>query len=189
MTAAVNVPRARPGVPTGVLICSLLCVLLVAGCGDAGSDGAQASGSPSGPADGSPSGSAAAKPSPSAAPTAVTAADGTRYAACWDGTCEVAVSRPTAISLRFGRLTVSRIQPRDAVAFNLSLPGGGGNGTLKGTCGTIAYFYRDYSGGHGSFCASATAAPQRPAPQPGEVALQLAGWTATGAAVLRLASR
>ncbi|MFG1921944.1 hypothetical protein [Cryptosporangium sp. NPDC048952] len=131
-------------------------------------------------------------PSPSPSPPPLAAADGTRYAACWDGTCEVAVSRPTTIPIRFGKLSVSKLQPDDGITFDITLPGGGGSGTLKGNCGVIGYFYRDFSGGHmsASACPS-TAGPAdvpTPKPAPGEIGLQLVGWTPTNAAVLRLAS-
>jgi hypothetical protein len=173
----------------------LLAVLAVAACG-----GSPAPAPPSGPPVASPSASpsvvpplspapsvSAAPPSALPAPT-VTAADGTRLSACADGTCEVAVSKRARIKLRTGTLKITKVTANDAVKIEMSLRnGGGGSGTLRGTCGTISYF--SASGGRGEFCADASATPKRPRPVRGEVALQLAGWTADGAAVLRLVTR
>jgi hypothetical protein len=117
----------------------------------------------------------------------VTAADGTRYAACRDGTCEVAVAKSVKIRIRRGTLSLTKFRAGKSVNFKLDLSdGGGGNGTLKGTCGTIAIFLPG-GGGRGVFC-NASGIPQRPEVEAGEVALQLAGWTADGAAVLRVVS-
>jgi hypothetical protein len=167
---------------------ALLVVLVVAACGESPRPAPPAL--PSTP----PSASPSAVPSPSTAPSAappapaVTAADGTRLAACADGTCEVAVSGPARIKLRTGSLRVTKVTADEAVKFKMSLRnGGGGSGTLRGTCGTISYF--SASGGRGEFCADASAAPKQPQPVRGEVALQLAGWTADGAAVLRVVTR
>ena len=149
------------------------------------------SGSPEAAAPSVPPFAAPSVPAPSPSPSlsspasGATAADGTRLAACADGTCEVAVSRPVRIRLRTGTLKVTAVEADDAVEIDLTLRnGGGGTGTLRGTCGTISYF--SASGGRGEFCADASAAPKRPRPARGEVALQLAGWTTDGAAVLRV---
>jgi hypothetical protein len=169
----------------------LLAALALAACGES-SNPAPPAAAPSASPAAPPSTSASAVPSapPTASPTPppapkATAADGTRLAACADGTCEVAVSRPARIKLRTGTLEITKVTANDVVAIDLSLRnGGGGTGTLRGTCGTISYF--SASGGRGEFCADASAAPKRPRPERGEVALQLAGWTADGAAVLRV---
>ncbi|MEV6495533.1 hypothetical protein AB0M20_43990 [Actinoplanes sp. NPDC051633] len=175
----------------------LIAVLLIAACAD--SPGAappttqpstQPSAQPSAPPATSPPAAPSVPATPSTAPPAsdATAADGTRLAACADGTCEVAVSRPARIKLRTGTLRVIRVVADDEVEIKMSLRnGGGGSGTLRGTCGTISYFFA--GGGRGEFCADATAAPKQPRPARGEVALQLAGWTADGAAVLRVVTR
>ena len=181
---------------------SLLAVLAVAACGGS-PDPAPPAESPSVPpaasqSAASPSAPTSADPSaptgsaePSDAPPApdVTAADGTRVAACADGTCEVAVSRPARIKLRTGTLKVIKVKPDNEVEFDLTLRGGGGgSGTIRGTCGTISYFSAS-GGGRGEFCADASAPPEQPSPARGEVALQLAGWTTGGAAVLRVVTR
>jgi hypothetical protein len=115
------------------------------------------------------------------------AADGTRYAACKDGTCEVAVARKTRITFKDGTLSLSKIRAGDALNFRLKLSyGGSGKGTLKGTCGTVAYFA--LGGGVRVTTCDASGVPKRPKPFEGEVALQLVGWTADGAAVLRIVS-
>lgn len=168
----------------------LLTVLTVTACGEspppAPPTAASSAASPSVPTTSLPVSPSA--PSTTAPALKVTAADGTRLAACADGTCEVAVSRPARIKLRTGTLKVTKVTANDAVEIDLSLRnGGGGTGTLRGTCGTISYF--SSSGGRGEFCADASAAPKKPRPERGEVALQLAGWTTDGAAILRLVTR
>ena len=169
-----------------------LAVLIVAGCGGAPAPAPSPAPSPalSPAAEPSPELSSEPSPEPSSEGTPerpiVTAADGTRLKACADGTCEVEITEPVRIKLRSGVLKVKKVTRNEAVEFGLTLSsGGGGDGTLKGTCGTISYFFQG-GGGRGEFCSSATAAPERPEPVVGEVALQLEGWTADGAAVLRV---
>jgi hypothetical protein len=172
----------------------LLVALAVAGCGSSSggvaADHGTSSGKPASKATGSPSGpagrpSASASPPPPPRPTA---SDGTRYAACADGTCEVAVARPVHIAVDGGTLVVTKVKREDSVEFDLTLAnGGGGSGTLKGTCGTIFTFYPG-GGGAGTMCSSATSKPTRPSPVPGALSMQLAGWDADHAAVLRLVS-
>jgi hypothetical protein len=170
---------------------AVLAALLVAGCGDgAASTPGSASAPPPAPS-ASASVSAAPPPVPSASadpvPPPVTAADGTRYAACKDGTCEVSVAKSVKIRIRRGTLSLTKFRAGKSVDFKLDLrDGGGGNGTLKGTCGTIVVFFLG-GGGRGVFC-NASGIPQRPEVQPGEVALQLAGWAPDGAAVVRVVS-
>jgi hypothetical protein len=177
--------------------------LLVAGCGSSSDDGASGNSASS---KGKPSGKPARKvtapastskpvdppatstPPPSPSPTPVTASDGTRYSACADGTCEVAVSRPVRIAVEGGTLSVTKVKPEDSMGFELTFAsGGGGSGTLKGTCGAVFTFYR--GGGAGaSSCGTDTSAATPPAPEPGALLMQLAGWNSDGAAVLRLVS-
>jgi hypothetical protein len=172
----------------------LLAVLAVAACGEspppAPPTAASSAASPSVPttSPSAPTTTPSVAPSTAAPAGKVTAADGTRLAACADGTCEVAVSRPARIKLRTGTLKITKVTKNKAVEIDLSLrDGGGGTGTLRGTCGTISYF--SASGGRGEFCADASAPPKQPRPDRGEVALQLAGWTTGGAAILRLVTR
>lgn len=60
-----------------------------------------------------------------------TAADGTNVAACFDGTCEIAISGPLAIPLdrrfRIARLTVDAINPDGLAITFVSTSGGGGS--------------------------------------------------------------
>lgn len=187
--------RATFGTTAGVLAA----VLLTGACGDGSDpvdDRTSAPATTAAPSAGvSPSLSAAPSPSPSrsaspsASPSAapVRAADGTRYAACSDGTCEVAVRGKKKITFRRGTLSVTKFAAGKEFDFRLDLRrGGGGHGTLKGTCGSVAYF--SGSGVRVVGC-GASGVPQKPAPQRGEVALQLIGWTTDGSAVLRLATR
>jgi hypothetical protein len=172
---------------------AIVATLLVAGCGSSGDADPSASGTtasagtPGTPsASPSPSASAAtASPSPTPRPTA---ADRRRYAACADGTCEVYVPRPVRIRLRGGTLSVTKVKPNESMDFKLTFSAGGqGSGTLKGTCGSIVTFYRA-GGGAGFLGCPADGVPARPTPQRGAVQLQLVGWSADGAAVLRLVS-
>ncbi|GAA4042761.1 hypothetical protein [Streptomyces shaanxiensis] len=92
----------------------LALVLLLAGCGSASDGGTSADPRPSGPATASTAPdeppSTPAPPTTSAPPstappsTAPTAADGTRYSACTDGTCEIRVTDAARIPVpdRFG---------------------------------------------------------------------------------------
>ncbi|MGW0835072.1 hypothetical protein [Streptomyces prunicolor] len=120
-------------------------------------------------------------------PPAPTASDGRRYAACADGTCEVAVARSVDIAVNGGTFSVTKVKPGDSVDFEVTLAGGGGgSGTMKGTCGTIVRFYP----GSTSLitCGAADSTPAPPSPAPGALSLQLAGWDSDDAAVLRLVS-
>ncbi|WP_158848843.1 hypothetical protein [Saccharothrix deserti] len=116
-------------------------------------------------------------------PPAPTAADGTDYAACADGTCEVAVSGPVDIALggSAGPGTFSvRTMHADGIDFEVSLAQSGGRGTLKGHC-TLSF----HPGGGGSSCSNKPGPP--PTPKAGVLAVQMVGVTA-GTAVLRLVS-
>jgi hypothetical protein len=169
---------------------AVVATLLLAGCGSSGDGDASATTAPSGTVSASPSPSASVattspSPSPSRRPTA---ADRRRYAACADGTCEVYVPRPVRIKVRGGTLSVTKVKPDDSLDFKLTFSSGGaGSGTLKGTCGSIVTFYRAGGGGGFTGC-PADGVPVRPTPQRGAMHMQLLGWTADGAAVLRLVS-
>ncbi len=130
-------------------------------------------------------------PAPSPPPTAPppSASDGTRYSACADGTCEVAVARPVRINVGGGTLSVTEVKPEDSLHYKLAFAAGGaGSGTLKGTCGGVSTFYR--SGGiSATTCADGVnSTPEPPAPEPGALSMQLVGWNSDHAAVLRLVS-
>lgn len=127
-----------------------------------------------------------------AAPTSTalpppTATDDENYSACADGTCEVAIAAPVDIGLGAGStLTVTRVLP-DGIEFELMLTnGGGGSGTLKGSCGTIATFTA--IGGGMKSCAPGSGRLPAPEPQAGVFAMQLAGIGGDGAPVLRMVS-
>ncbi|ONH38152.1 hypothetical protein [Protofrankia coriariae] len=103
-----------------------------------------------------------------------------------DGTCEVSVHGPVDIAVGPDALSVTKVSP-DGLDFELSLANGGqASGTLKGTCGTIFTFLRG-GGFRSGFCAPGKVQGP-PAPEPGTVSVQLAGWSSDGAAVLRLVS-
>lgn len=172
-----------------VAVFAVVAASLVAGCGsqrDNGASGSEASASVSPSAAASEPSEPTTSPSPPTRPRPK-AADGSRYAACADGTCEVYVTRPVRIKVRGGTFSVTKVKPNDSMDFKLRFSaGGGGSGTLKGTCGGIATFYR--GGGIRTVTCDASGVPKRPAREPGALSLQLAGWSSSGAAVLRLVS-
>ncbi|MGP4015799.1 hypothetical protein [Saccharopolyspora sp. 5N708] len=161
--------------------CALFAAVLAAGCGTAQEGAPVTTTAP--PVDTiAPS----TTTSTTTAPPPVTAADGTNYGACADGTCEISLSQPIDIQLSGGSLSVTSVNP-DGIDIDLSLDGGGGgNGTLKGTCGAIFRFYIG-GGGGGQFCNPDGSVQPPPEPEPGSVALQLVGLS-DGAAVLRVVS-
>ncbi|MDQ7908285.1 hypothetical protein RB614_27535 [Phytohabitans sp. ZYX-F-186] len=190
MTVA-QLTLARPRKAPWRAAAAVVAALFVAGCGSSGGGRASATGTatPAGTAvaaSASPSPSVAtASPSPAPRPTA---ADRRRYAACADGTCEVYVPRPVRIKVRGGTLAVTKVRRDDSLDFKLTFSTGyEGSGTLKGTCGSVVTFYRA-GGGAGFTGCPAAGVPVRPTPQPGAQHMQLVGWSADGAAVLRLVS-
>lgn len=114
-------------------------------------------------------------------PPPPTAADGTDYAACADGTCEVALAGPVDIAVGGsagpGTLRVLAVR-EDGIEFEVDLPRSGGRGTLAGHC-TLTFM----PGGGGSRCSNQPSPP--PAPQAGVLAVQLVGVN-DSAAVVRL---
>ncbi len=109
-----------------------------------------------------------------------TAADGSDYAACADGTCEVRVSGPVDIPLTgqggLHRFSVASVTA-DGIGFATD---SGGTGTL--TPGCVLTLYEN---GSGSSCSSG--APQKPKPVDGVLALQIADLRG-GTAILRIVS-
>ena len=161
---------------------AVLVALLLGGCTSRGDSAAAGKAIPArGGVDASP-----ASPEPSA--PAPVAADGTNYAACADGTCEISIPGPVDIRVGGGTLKVTKASAQDGLEFDLTLASGaGGNGTLKGTCGTVASFY--LGGGGGTMTSPScdgTGVPEPPEPMPGALSMQLVGWSPDGAAVLRL---
>jgi hypothetical protein len=181
------------------LSCVLLAATLAGGCGSSREDD-KAAATPSTTASSSaePSGPTPTTPSPTAttpSPSPVSAADGTNYKACADGTCEVTVSRPITLRLGgragAGSTLVVRKVLSNGLDIDLSLTGGGGgSGTLlfKDSCGTIARFSSSGSGGGSSMCNADGSPLPPPQPQAGMVALQVPGKTSGGAIVLRVVS-
>lgn len=179
----------------GVVLGALLVAGCGAGAGDSSGTASSASPVPSTSSVPSPSASASMSDTPTETPSAsaepvpppATAADGTRYSACADGTCEVAVSRPVRIKIKGGRLSVTKVRAGDVVTYDLTLTGGGGgSGTLGGTCGEIFRIYR--GGGVQVITCHASGVPARPKAERGSVALQFLGWTSGGAGVVRVVS-
>lgn len=157
-------------------------LLLAAGCGARSDSGASGGGTPA----------TTSHPSPTTSPTTTsptppTAADGSRYATCADGTCEVAVARPVRIKIRDGAFSVTKVVANDSMLFKLTFSaGGGGSGTLMSTCGARLTFY--LGGGGSAVTCDASGVPATPKPIPGALQVQLVGWATGGAAVLRLVS-
>lgn len=162
--------------------CALTAAFLLSGCG---------SDSPSSPNE-SPtveiaSPEAASEPAVSESasdPAQLVPADGTDYTACADGNCEVAVAEPIDIefdgSTGSGTLAVTDILD-NGIALDVTLPGGGGDGELKGRC--TSHFH---AGGGSMDCpADLEGTPEPPEPTAGVLSVQLAGMT-DGTAILRL---
>jgi hypothetical protein len=107
-----------------------------------------------------------------------TAANGTDYATCASGSCEVAVSGP--VDIRFGgagagTLSITSVGP-GGVDFNLNQDAGeSANGTLKPGCGTASFAAAGgMSGTFGSATSDSTSClHQWPAAEPDAVTLQM----------------
>lgn len=119
-------------------------------------------------------------PSTTAAPPALTAADGSNFAACADGTCEVLVTGPADIPLTGqGGLQGISVAAVTAQGIDFKLNGGGEGSLSPGCIVTL------YENGSGSSCSSGE--PRKPDPVDGVLALQLTE-VRDGKAVLRLVS-
>ncbi|MBN6033632.1 hypothetical protein [Amycolatopsis sp. 195334CR] len=112
-------------------------------------------------------------------PAVPVAADGSDYAACADGTCEVLVSGPAEIALS-GTAGISKLVVRAVEGNGIRFEAGGSSGSLSANC--ISTFYEN---GGGSSCS--TAPREAPAPVDGIVAMQIAS-VQDGTAVLRVVS-
>jgi hypothetical protein len=179
------VRRQVPSRTLRTVSATLLAALLAAGCGTQSGGGGDADRRPTArESSGEPGRTPTASPSPPRKPTA---SDGTRYAACADGTCEVAVSRPVDIAVDGGTLEVTEVKAGDKVEFELTpASGAGSSGTLKG-CGTVLQVYPGGGGARSSVCEEGEI-PDAPEPVPGIFQMQMAGWDDDHAAVLRLVS-
>ncbi|MFI7451001.1 hypothetical protein ACIBQX_26140 [Nonomuraea sp. NPDC049714] len=93
------------------------------------------------------------------------------------------------IAVKGGRLSVIKVKPNNSLEFKLTFAeGGGGSGTLKGTCGSVFTFFR-YGGGVSVLgCGAEDSAPKKPARMKGALRMQMEGWDADKAAILRLVS-
>jgi hypothetical protein len=166
---------------------ALLVALLASGCGSQpGGEGTV--GSKGEPTARASTREPSSKPPTSAPPPPLTASDGTDYAACEDGTCEVAVPGPADFPVAGGTFTAKKVKAGESVEFKLTLAGGGeGSGTVKGHCGAVMKFYPGGAGMVSKVCEDGTT-PSPPAPEPGMLQLQLVGWDADDAAVIRFVS-
>jgi hypothetical protein len=168
---------------------SLVAGLVVAGCGS-GDDWPAVD---HGDHDRGASGEARASTSRATAePTTSTlppAADGTDLAACADGNCEVAVSRPVDIPLTGqGGITTLSVDELTSDGFSFSATSNGGgsrSGSLSGAC-TATFSSTANGSGLSSMC---TAGQEPPAAsrEPGVLSLQLLSATDDGV-VVRLVS-
>jgi hypothetical protein len=116
-------------------------------------------------------------------PSRPAAADGTNYAACADGTCEVAVSGPVQINVASPAVTLSvtTVNP-GTVDFGLTPPDSGISlgATLETHCTAT------FSNGGGLLVCSHDRTEPVPRPSTGQLVLDLVDITA-GTAILRLA--
>ncbi|MFC8665798.1 hypothetical protein [Streptomyces sp. NPDC057199] len=95
--------------------------MLLAGCGSASVDGASADPGPAGTATTAPAGDEPLATPTISAPPSPTASDGTRYAACADGTCEIRVAEgaevPVPARLGLGPVAVIMISDGAVTVF------------------------------------------------------------------------
>ncbi|MEU5154692.1 hypothetical protein [Glycomyces sp. NPDC021274] len=127
----------------------------------------------------------ATEPEPSPTPEQPTAADGTDYAACGDGSCEVAVSEPVDLELDGFTLQVTAVI-EDGV--DISTERGGGStsaGISGGYC--VAFLTENgvQTGCYGGFVGDER--PPVPEAEPGVLIVELLDFTA-GTAILRITS-
>ena len=126
---------------------ALLAILVVAGCG--ATDNTARPGPRSGSGAGTGTSTSARPTRPQPAPP--TAADGTNVAACFHGTCQIAVSGPVRIPLD-GRSGLTELAVVDVDSDQLhfrTATAGGGSGTADLGPGCVLTFH---PGGGGSAC-------------------------------------
>ena len=144
---------------TGPAVGSLLVALALTGCGSDADDGSDTP----------------EEPPPSAA-------DGTDYTACDDGTCEVAVSERTEFVFGEMTLTITAVT-EDGIETRTYSPGGGvGSGSLSGG---YCVSYMTPNGATASCYGEGDGEPPEPDPAAGELALELLDVT-DGTAIIRL---
>lgn len=156
---------------------ALLAAFGTAGCGT-GSDA-----DPGGDASGSAAAESSSPEPSSPEPEAPTAADGTDYAACDDGSCEVAVSSEP-VSFAFDEFTLTVNATEDGIETRKEGDGGTGTGSMSGGY-CLSYVTVD---GTSTSCYGAVedgAVPEPPEPEPGVLALELLDVT-DGTAIIRL---
>jgi len=180
MAEPMTVGRAERA--AGCALLAMLTTLAVAGCGGSGGDPGTTSGGPA-------TASSRAVGTPRSPSPSVTAADGTDAAACADGNCEIAVSKPVTIRFpspdRPAKLSVTKVG-RNEVAYKVILgtganrgqTGGGASGEGSGCTAVL------YSGGSSGSCGPVGEPPDK---QADAVVLQLVSG-ADGTAILRLVS-
>ncbi|MCT2589064.1 hypothetical protein LHJ74_03780 [Streptomyces sp. N2-109] len=178
LTTAGRTRRAAAGA-----LLAALTVLAAAGCGDSDDDsGDDAKPAASGSADASP------KPKPKSSP-APTAADGTDTAACTDGNCEIAVSKPVTINLDVfegpAKLALTKVG-KDEIGYKVTLgTKNNGSETSSETSGPgTGCTATIYQGGSSGSCGPAG---EPPAKEKGTVGVHLLSG-ADGTAILRLVS-
>jgi hypothetical protein len=165
--------------PTAALV---LLAALATGAWGAGS-GSDATGDVSESASSAAASSAEPSPTVSAAPTA---ADGTDYAACDDGSCEVAVSGNPVV-FDFGDFTLTVTAIEGGVETEAVSGGASSGGTMTGGY-CIAYQTAGGGSSGGTLSCYALAdgeVPPVPEPAPGELAVELLDFT-EGTAIIRL---
>lgn len=114
------------------------------------------------------------------------AKDGTDYAACADGNCEVAVDAPVTIGVSGHSFAVKTIED-DRITYELTLKGGGtASGSLGGACVALVEFKSDGSGSFSTSVCGRSSDPE-PAPEPraGRSRLQISGLP-NGAAIIQV---
>lgn len=164
-----------------LLACALLAALATAACG--AESGSVAPDDETADATETETGAGATETEPSESPTEAgpTAADGTDYSACDDGSCEVAISE--AVTFEFDDFTLTIAPTEDGIETEKT-SADGGTGT-SGSSGAYCLNYITADSHSGSCYAFAEETPAPPDPEPGVLALELLG-VADGTAVIRL---
>lgn len=113
------------------------------------------------------------------------AKDGTDYAACADGNCEVVVDQPVTITITGHSFAVKSIE-EDRIAYELTMAGGGtASGSLGGACVALVEFNTDGTGSFSTSSCGGTSAPSAPQPRQGRSRLLISG-LAHGAVLIQV---